>query len=48
MPNSKDRLVDVVETALVEQGFVQGAISNLGKELPDGDKAGKGDEHVKA
>ena len=50
MPNSKDRLVDVVESALVmqNQGFIQGAISNLGKELPDGDKAGKGDEQVKA
>ena len=46
MPNSKDRLVDVVESALVmqNQGFIQGAISNLGKELPDGDGAGKGDE----
>ena len=38
MPNSKDRLVDVVESALVMQhaGFVQGAISNLGKDMPDG------------
>ena len=46
MPASKDRLVDVVETALVmqHQGFVQGAIANLGKDLPElapaGDEGG--------
>jgi hypothetical protein len=35
MPTNKDRFVDIVETALLmqHQGFVEGAISNLGKDL---------------
>ena len=43
MPASKDRLVDVVESALVmqHQGFVQGAIANLSKDLQE-DKVGGG------
>ena len=35
MPAAKDRLVDVVESALVmqQQGFVQVAIANLGRDM---------------
>ena len=46
MPTSRDRFVDVVETALLmqHQGFVQAAIENLGKELDGSGKAKAADE----
>ena len=48
MPASKDHLVDVVESALVmqHQGFVQGAIANLGKDLQDDKGGGGGGDRV--
>ena len=46
MPTSRDRFVDVVETALLmqHQGFVQASIENLGKELDGSGKAKAADE----